>query len=97
MVLLSGVRPLVCRSSQRELVSNRHFHEAGIAVSIDNVVLLGPQLSTSHEGCRIDPLVQLRPKVGVERLDPPAGRAHQNGLLFFHIHFTVHCGIWATN
>ena len=83
-MLLSGVGPLFRHSGKGELVSNRHFHETGIAISIDDVVSLGSQLPACHERRRIHPLVQLRAEVVGEWLDPPAGRAHKNRLLVFH-------------
>lgn len=71
-MLLSGVCPLFSRSGKGKLVPKRHFHETGIAISVDNVVSLGSQLPACHERRRIYPLVQLSAEVLAEWLDPPA-------------------------
>jgi hypothetical protein len=72
ILLLSGVRPFFRRSGKGELILKRHFHETGIAISVDDVVSLGSQLLTCHERRRIHPLVQLCAEVIGEWLDPPA-------------------------
>ena len=72
IMLLSGVGPLFRRSGKGELISKRHFHETGIAISVDDVVSLGSQLPACHERRRIHPLVQLCAEVIGEWLDPPA-------------------------
>jgi len=71
-MLLSSVGPLFRRPGKGELISKRHFHETGIAISIDDVVSLGSQLPACHECRWIHPLVQLSAEVLGEWLDPPA-------------------------